>query len=156
MLLNLIQTEFNSKFYSNFHSTSFDPLSVSLIGILWKRKCFLDVLIWLWNFQVTHMAFQYEAKDIVTLRCWGCSESAHLTKAKLHLTASWGRGVSNFDSLVSYLSLLCPLTGGSWHSLALLTSSEKFNFSQLSQLCRSASFCPQSKASTLLATHLCF
>lgn len=77
MLLNLIQTEFNSNFYSNFHSTRFDPLSVLLIGILWKRKCFLDVLIQIWNFQVTHMAFQYEAKDIVTLRDAGDAQNQH-------------------------------------------------------------------------------
>lgn len=45
MLLNLTQTKLKSKFYSYFPSTSFDLLSVLVFGILWKRRCFLDVLI---------------------------------------------------------------------------------------------------------------
>lgn len=45
MLQNLIQTELNSKFYSNFPCTRVDLWSLLLFGILWKRRCFLDVLI---------------------------------------------------------------------------------------------------------------
>lgn len=44
--------------------TAISPVQALICIALWKR-CFLDVLIWFWIFQVTHMAFQCEANDIL-------------------------------------------------------------------------------------------
>lgn len=93
----------------------------------------------------THLAFRYEVKGIFALRCWRCSESTHLTRAIPHQDTCWE---SHFDSIISGLNLLSAHRGFLTHSLALLTSSEKFNFSQLSPLCSSAPFCAEREASS--------